>query len=409
MTDISLKSVIAAPFLPVHRDIKANGHTHYWLKGGRGSTKSSFVSLEIIIGIMRDKNANCVCIRRFQTNLRESVFEQLKWAIDRLDLNEYFRCHVSPMEIIYIPTGQRIIFRGTDDPTKLKSLKLAKGYVKYVWYEEADQFRGMGEIRTINQSLLRGGSDFVVLYSYNPPASQRNWVNAEVMTERPDRYVHHSTYLDVPREWLGGKFFEEAEYLKETRPDEYRHEYLGEVTGTGREIFTNIKVRSISDDEIKTFDRIYDGLDFGWVDPYAYNKVYYKSNTRELFVFDELHGSRTSNEKLAALIKPKADGRPVICDSAEPKSIADLRVFGVAARGAEKNKGSVAYSFKWLQSLTSITVDSRRCPYTADELLNYEYDIDRDGNIIDAYPDRNDHHLSALRYATNYIWKRRGQ
>lgn len=406
---MNLDSVIAPAFYTVHHDIKDGLHTHYWLKGGRGSTKSSFISIELILGIIRDENANAVVLRKLQTNLKDSVYNQIVWAIERLGLLHKFRCNISPLKITYRPTGQEILFRGTDDPTKIKSLKVRKGYVKYVWFEEADQFRGMDEIRNINQSLLRGGSKFVVFYSYNPPASARSWVNKEVLEVNPNRYVHHSTYLDVPAEWLGEKFIEDAEHLKSTKPENYAHEYLGEVTGTGTEVFTNVEVRPITNDEIRNFDRLYYGLDFGWVDPYAYNCMYYNANRKTLFVFDELHGSKTSNEKLAQLLKPKVRNNLLMCDSAEPKSIGDLRAYGLAARGAEKAPGSVEYSFKWLQSLEKIVVDGQRCPYTTDELLTYSYELDKDGFVIDAYPDGNDHHLSAIRYAMNLVWKRKGK
>ena len=134
-----------------------------------------------------------------------------------------------PMELIRKGTGQKILFRGCDDPKKLKSIKFQRGYAKFIWYEEADEFGGMAELRSLNQSLLRGGEKLCVFYSYNPPKSQSNWVNRECLQPKANRLVHTSDYRRVPPAWLGDAFLQEAEYLKELNEKAYRHEYLGEV------------------------------------------------------------------------------------------------------------------------------------------------------------------------------------
>ena len=242
MARVKLDRLIAPSFYSVHNALKREQYTHYWLKGGRGSTKSTFAAVEIILGMMQDPDANAVVLRKVGQNLRDSVYEQLLWAIDKLGVGEYWKNTETPMVMTYLETGQKILFRGADKPKKIKSTKVSKGYFKYIWFEEIDEFHGMEEIRTINQSLMRGGERFVVFYSFNPPASVRNWVNAELLHDRPDRLVHHSTYLDVPRHWLGEPFIIEAEHLKKTNERAYNHEYLGEVTGTGGEVFDNVTV-----------------------------------------------------------------------------------------------------------------------------------------------------------------------
>ena len=204
---MKLSNIIAPSFYGVHRDIRNNRYTHYWLKGGRGSTKSSFVSVEIILGIMKNQNANCVALRKVAGTIKDSIYAQLQWAVNALGVEKYWHSKINPMELIYTPTGQKIIFRGTDDPVKLKSTKFKTGYCKYIWYEETAEFDGMETIRNINQSLMRGGESFCVFYSYNPPKSQRNWVNQEVLNKADNKSVHHSTYLTVPKEWLGKSFF----------------------------------------------------------------------------------------------------------------------------------------------------------------------------------------------------------
>lgn len=155
---INLSEIIAPVFFEVHKDIKGNKHTHYWLKGGRGSTKSSFVSIEIILGIMSDKNTNALVLRKVSDKLQDSVYAQLLWAIDMLGVTNYWEVKIQPLKLIYKPTGQQIIFRGcanAEDYQKLKSIKSRKGYFKYLWYEEATEFSGMEEIRNINQSAMR--------------------------------------------------------------------------------------------------------------------------------------------------------------------------------------------------------------------------------------------------------------
>lgn len=401
MEKVKLSELIAPSFYEIHNDIKHNRYTHYWLKGGRGSTKSSFVSLEVILGIMKDPNANAVALRKVKETIKDSVFEQLVWAIEKLKVAEYWDIKHNPMELTYIPTGQKILFRGADKPRKIKSIKVSRGYVKFIWYEEVDEFNGIEEIRIINQSLMRGGERFVVFYTYNPPNKVNAWVNEEILIERPDRKVHHSTYLTVPREWLGEQFFIEAEHLKKVNEKAYRHEYLGEVTGTGGEVFTNVTARKISDEEIKAFDRIRRGLDFGYaVDPAAYVVCHFDKTRRRLYIFHEVYQVGLSNRKLAELIKQENKGNKlVVADSAEPKSIAELRGYGINIKGARKGPDSVEYGIKFLQDLEEIIIDPERCPNTLREFLNYELEKDNNGNFKAEFPDKNNHTIDAVRYA----------
>ena len=402
---MKLTSVIAPAFYGLHSKIHDDRYTHFWIKGGRGSTKSSFVSIEIILGITEDYRANAVVLRKTRANIRDSVFEQLLWAIDMLELTEYFLAKPSFPEIVYIPTGQKIVFRGVDDPRKIKSAKFKNGYAKFIWYEEADEFLGAREIRTINQSLLRGGEKFKVFYTYNPPMSSRSWVNNEVLKKRRDKIVHHSTYLDVPRAWLGEQFVKEAEHIKKTDFDTYRHEYLGEVTGTGGEVFRNLKIREITDGEIKGFDRIYRGLDWGYAaDPLHYTVNYYDSRRRRLFIFYEIQKTGMSNIRAAELIKAENRANTtVICDSAEPKSIGEIASYGIKAIPAKKGPRSVEYGIKWLCALEEIVIDPVRCPNTAREFMGYELERDKNGEFRDGYPDRNNHSIDAVRYSLEYV------
>lgn len=206
---VDASSLVIPRFHDVLGDVMAHGHTHYWLHGGRGSTKSSFISVWHRPSPPAHPEANAVVVRRFSNTLRDSVFQQVTWAIAELGLERWFRARISPMEITYLPTGQRIVFRGADDPLKLKGVKFTRGYCAVTWFEELDQFDGIDAVRSILNSLRRGGEDFWIFYSYNPPRTLWSWVNREKLERerRSDTLVRQSSYLDVieshPNGWAG--------------------------------------------------------------------------------------------------------------------------------------------------------------------------------------------------------------
>ncbi len=399
--EIRLSECIGHGFYEIHRDIRQGGHTHYWIKGGRGSGKSSFLSIEIMLGLLEDREANAVALRKVAANLKDSVIQQMAWAVQMLGVAEDWEIKASMGEMVRKSTGRKVLFRGCDDPRKLKSLKFQKGYAKYIWYEEADEFRGMAELRSLNQSLMRGGEEFRVFYSFNPPKGLRHWANMEMQEAREDRLVHHSTYLDMPEDWLGQPFLAEADYTKERKPEIYRHEYLGEATGEGGEVFRNLKFRGISDEEIAEFDRVSRGLDWGYaVDPLHYTVNHFDRARRRLYIFFELRATGMSNRRLAEEIaKENPEGREVICDSAEPKSIAEMRSLGIRAMGARKGPDSVPYGIKWLQDLEEIVIDPKRCPATAREFGRYTFEGDGHGGWRARFPDRENHSIDAVRYS----------
>lgn len=405
MNKVKLSDLIAPAFYKIHNHIKNNDYVHYWLKGGRGSTKSSFAAVEIVLGIMNDGNkglyTSAVIIRQVKDTLSTSVVGQVAWAIDKLGVTHLWDIPKTKLEFTYIPTGQRIIFRGADDPVKLKSVKVPKGYIKYVWYEELDQFGGMEDIRSINQSLMRGGDCFVALYTYNPPRSVQSWVNSESQLTQDSRLIHHSDYRQVPVEWLGEQFILEAEHLKKVKVEAYNHEYLGEVTGTGGEVFNNVIIREITKSEIDIFDNVKRGLDFGYAaDPLHYSVMHYDKTRRRLYLFGEIHRSGLKNIAATEMIKEenKLNGQ-IKADSAEPRTIDEFKDLGLKIVGAKKGQGSIEHGIKFLQDLEEIIIDDKRCPNTAREFLNYELDRDRNGNFKAGYPDRNNHSIDSIRYA----------
>lgn len=409
-TQVKLSSLIAPSFYGLHHDISGHGHTHYKLAGGRGSTKSSFISIEIILGMMQDPNANAIAMRKVGRFLEESVFEQLRWAIDMLGVADKWKVKLSPLGLTYIPFGNKIIFRGADDPKKIKSVKLSTGYFKYIWFEERAEFDGPEEERTILQSLMRGGSEFFVFYSWNPPKSMNSWVNQDVLDVREDTVVSHTDYRTVPREWLGEQFFIEAEHLKEIKPKAYEHEYLGVATGTGGAVFENVTVRAITDEEMAVFDRIKHGLDFGYgADPLAYIKMHYNSKQKRLYLFGEIYAVKLGNTKAAREIRKfNPLNKLITADSEEPRAIAALNELGLRVIGAKKGPGSVDYGMEFLSDeLEEIIIDPKRCPNAAREFTGYELEMDKDGNFKGSYPDKNNHTIDAVRYGMESSMTRR--
>lgn len=386
--------------------IRERAFDYFFFKGGRGSGKSTFISLAIVLGIVRHPNTNAIIYRKVGSTVYESVYTQILWSIDRLNLTNWFKFYKQPMKMVYLPTGQEIMFKGCDDPQKSKSIKPKKGYFGYCWFEEATDFQGLDEIENIVQSVARSGLGKTAIFlSYNPPQSVQSWINAEVLRPQQNRFIHHSTYLSISPELLGEQFIKIAEYKKQTNEKQYNHIYLGEVTGTGGEVFDNVETRPISDKEIEKFDYLYTGLDFGFaVDPVAIVKTSYNSSKKELYIFDEFYKVGATFDVIADQLQKM--GNPyTIADSAEPRSIYELKKRDCRIVGAKKGSGSVEHGLKCLQDLNKIVIDPARCPNTVREFCTYEYELDKYGNYKSVYPDKNNHAIDATRYALEDIFR----
>lgn len=399
--------VIGESFVRINRQIKPN--MTYVFEGGRGSTKSSFISLKIIELLKNNPNMHACIVRKVAGTLRDSVYAQMLWAINELGLNDEFDNTVSPLEITYKKTKQKIYFRGCDDPIKLKGIKTTFGYVGILWKEEKDQLAGEAEERNVNQSVLRGGDKSYDFSSYNPPKSKSNWVNKAKEVPNENRVIHHSTYETVDDEWLGQKFISDAEHLREINKEAYDHEYLGIPNGNGGNVFEYLEIRTITDEEISHMDRIYSGVDFGWYpDIFAYKRLYVDEARKKIYHIAEITGNKLSNAQTAQMIiNAGFDDYTITCDSAEPKSINDYRDKGLPARGAVKGPGSVEYGMKFLQGYTHV-IDPARTPITYKEFTEYEYERDKDGNVISGYPDKDNHTIDATRYALESLYNKRG-
>lgn len=399
--------VLGKAFVDINRQIKPN--IEYVFEGGRGGLKSSFVGFKIIELIKNNPNMHACITRQVAGTLKDSVYAQMKWCINMLGLNDEFECTKSPLEIKYKKTGQIIYFRGLDDETKLKSIKPEFGYIGILWKEEKDQMKGDAQERSVNQSVLRGGNDSYDFSSYNPPKSKSSWVHRIKLQPNPKRVIHQSNYTEAPPEWLGEKFINDAEHLKEINPEAYEHEYMGIANGDGGNVFEYLEIRTITDEEISHMDRIYSGVDFGWYpDIYAFKRLYVDEARKKIYHIAEITGNKLSNAQTAQMIIDAGyDDYTITCDSAEPKSINDYRDKGLPARGAVKGPGSVEYGMKFLQGYTHV-IDPARTPITYKEFTEYEYERDKDGNVISGYPDKDNHTIDATRYALESLYNKRG-
>ncbi len=420
---INVAPLIIRAFDGLFQSVVNHDYNNYWMEGGRGSTKSSFIAICIVILVVTFPWANATIVRRFSNTLRDSVYQQMLWAIAALGLDRYFKASLSPLEIVYKPTGQRIVFRGLDDPLKSKGAVFKHGYNAIQWFEELDQCRSWEDVSSALKSYRRGGDIFWSFYSYNPPKTLWSWVNQKAleMRAKPDSIVNHSTYLDVIdsgcAQWLGQLFIDDAEYLKDTNLQAYKWEMLGEITGTGGNVFDNIVERKITDEEIATFDNPRNGVDWGWFpDPWRFIRCEYQKREKRLIVFDEYSRNKmlpedTADIVIKGLTYPKENPiyhKDVVWYDDTPDGKVQGTVYrrkGINARPAQKG-GMRMYSYQRLAGLREIVIDQRRCPLTYQELMLKEYDKDKAGSYIDSIPDGNDHSIDAIRYAMMRDFKR---
>lgn len=388
---------------------------HVVCKGGRGSGKSSDLAHIIVQMIMRYP-VNAVCIRKVDRDLQESVFEQILWAIEEQGVRHLFKVNKSPLKVTYIPRGNQIIFRGLQDPNRLKSLKSSSYPYAIAWIEEVAEFKTEEEIKIVINSIVRGelpdGLFYKFFYSYNPPKRKQAWVNKKYNTALlpANTFVHHSTYLDNP--WISQAFIEEAEATRQRSQRAYDWEYMGLAVGSGVSPLENLVFTTIPDDLFDTFDNIRQGVDFGYAnDPLAFVRWHYDKKRRRIYAMDEFYGVKISNRKLAEFIKAKRyNTTDCIADSAEPKSIDEIVYEHGVPRfyGAKKGPDSIEYGERWLDDLFEIVIDPERTPNIAREFENIDYATDKDGNPKTVLIDTDNHTIDATRYAFENDMKQPG-
>ena len=401
--ELRIYDLLTPKFHSLYSAWKTNKYTRLVCKGGRGSAKSTNIALILVIDLMQYP-VNTICFRKVGETLRKSVYEQIKWAIKFLGVEEYFEYKLSPLEIIYKERGNKFIFMGVDDPQKSKSIKEAQFPVARYWFEELAEFKNEDEVETVLNSIFRGKLEKGLIYkgffSYNPPKMKHNWVNKKYNYSFIENnvFVHHSTYLDNPH--ISEEFIKEAEAVKAKDETKYKLVYMGEPIGNGLVPFPNLEIREIQASEIAGLEKFRNGVDWGYgVDPLAFVRWGYDKKKGIIYALDEYYGVGLKNRNLANYILSKGYDELVMCDSAEPKSIDELKEYDISAWGAKKGAGSVEYGEKWLSDLEAIVIDPKRTPNISREFEMIDYDTDREGNPLPRLCDSNNHTIDATRYA----------
>ena len=401
--ELKISDLLTPKFHSLYSAWKTNKYTRLICKGGRGSAKSTNIALILVIDLMQYP-VNTICFRKVGENLRKSVYEQIKWAIKFLGVEEYFEYKLSPLEIIYKERGNKFIFMGVDDPQKSKSIKEAQFPIARYWFEELAEFKNEDEVETVLNSIFRGKLEKGLIYkgffSYNPPKMKHNWVNKKYNYSFIENnvFVHHSVYLDNPH--ISEEFIKEAEAVKAKDETKYRLVYMGEPIGNGLVPFPNLEIREIEASEIAGLEKFRNGVDWGYgVDPLAFVRWGYDKKKGIIYALDEYYGVGLKNRNLANYILSKGYDELVMCDSAEPKSIDELKEYDISAWGAKKGAGSVEYGEKWLSDLEAIVIDPKRTPNISREFEMIDYDTDREGNPLPRLCDSNNHTIDATRYA----------
>ena len=414
--------LVGPSFWQVHYHVAREDEHEFWMPGGRGSGKSSAVSVEIVAGMMAHPDRSAYVFQAVQGGREGGPYEQVRWAIRRLGVEDAWEPRRSPMMWRVRATGQCIRFKGLDDAGKTKASKAPTGtYYAYQWFEECDQLSGPKAIRTTLQSLTRdvgGDAYFARFYTFNPPRVAESWAN-RMCARREERGlpVYRSTYLGLPPEWVSDQMREDAEALREADPEAYRHEYMGESVGIGGLVFDRAEFRAITDEEIAAFDNPLVGEDFGWwPDPWAMTVSEWQPGQRRLLTWREDGGHKLTPEQAAARVasaltwadgdgEPRYHALPVWADDADPQQIAQQRDAGIDAHAAGKGGMRMA-SYRWLSSVRWV-IDPERCPRLAAEVRAKQYERTRSGEFVERIPDGDDHWIDATRYAAMRIARRR--
>jgi len=410
---VSLKDNIAPSFYRVHNLLKSAAYSQFWFSGGRGSTKSSFIAIQIIHEIMKDPEANGIAFRKYTNTIRNSIYSTLLWAIYTLGVEHKFKATVAPFELTYMATGQKIILLGLDDPKKIKSINIKDGYFKILWFEELEEYNGMEEIRSVQQSVLRGGDEFIEFLSYNPPRDPQAWVNKEKEAINEDRYKHHSTYLDVPPEWLGSRFIADAERLKETDDDLYQCEYMGLAIGLSDSVIFNKKYVIQPFDPEEWWSPLF-GADWGFAaDPSVLLKLWIGPHDdygdKCLYIEYAEYGYRVDTPDLPDMYDkiPGSKKYKIRADCSRPETISQMVGLGYQVIAADKWPGSIEDGITFIRSYDKIIIHTR-CEEMAEEARLYSYKIDKiTKDILPETVDKYNHGWDSVRYALSNMIKNR--
>lgn len=397
---------MAEIYLP---DVIGKGYKQYWnfkgryrvCKGSRASKKSKTTALWYIYNIMKYKNANLLVIRKTYRTLKDSCYTELKWAIHRLGVDAFFNCTQSPLEITYIPTGQKIYFRGLDDPLKVTSITVDVGSLCWMWIEEAYEVNSESDFNMLDESIrgeIPKGLFKQITLTFNP-WNDRHWLKKRFFDVEDDDILALTTNYTC-NEWLDDADLKVFETMKKNNPRRYQVAGLGNWGVVEGLVYENWKEQEFNINEVAKTTRSVFGLDFGYTnDPSAFFCGLLDVENKKLYVFDEMYEKALSNRDIYNNISRMGFAKElIVADSAEPKSIDELRYYGLRRiQGAKKGKDSINNGIQWIQELEIII--HPRCVNFLTEISNYQWATDKFGNKVNVPIDNFNHLMDAMRYA----------
>lgn len=368
------------------------------VKGSRGSKKSKTAALNLIYRIVRYPLSNALCVRRYGNTLRDSMFSDLKWAVHQLQLDAWWDFSVSPMQAVYRPTGQKILFRGLDDGMKITSISVEHGSLCFVWIEEAYEIRE-DDFNKLDMSIrgeLPEGYFKQITLTFNP-WSANSWLKKKFF-DKPSEDIFTLTTTWQCNEWLGEDDKRLFLEMKRNNPRRYRIEGDGEWGVSEGLIYENVDFSEFDIDDLRRSGlRPAYGLDFGYTDPNAFVAMLVDNDKKIIYIFDEFYKTGITNRQIAAEIKQKGYGSErIICDCAEPKSIAELRDEGIRAEPSRKGRDSVTHGIQLIQNYKIIVHPI--CVNVTKEISNYCWEKTKDGKLTERPDHEFSHGMDAMRY-----------
>lgn len=392
-------------------DIVGSGYKAFWefkgryrvVKGSRASKKSKTTALNSIVRIMQYPAANMLCVRKVYRTLKDSCFTELKWAIKRLGVESWWDVKESPLEMTYKPTGQKILFRGLDDPLKITSVTVDSGVLCWLWIEEAYEMSSEPDFDTLDESIrgeMPPGLFKQVTLTFNP-WNEHHWLKKRFFDREAESDILAVTTNYLCNEWLDAADKKVFETMKRNNPRRYRVAGLGDWGIVEGLIYENWEERAFGLDEIRSIPSVKSafGLDFGYTnDPTAFFAGLLDLEDKTLYVFDEFYEKGLSNKKICDKIVDMGFRKErITADSAEPKSIDELNALGLRVSGAKKGKDSILNGIQWIQDLKIIV--HPRCVNFLTEISNYTWSKDKFGRSLNVPTDDFNHLMDAMRYA----------
>lgn len=391
------------------------GYKEFWdfkgrylvCKGSRASKKSKTTALKIIYRMMQPqyREANAIVFRKTYRTLKDSCFSDLRWAIHRFEVDDFWETRLSPLEITYKPTGQKILFRGLDDPLKVTSISVDKGYLCWAWLEEAYELLKEEDFDMIDESI-RGAipaplyKQWIITFN---PWNEKHWIKKRFFDRQDDNILAMTTNYKC-NEWLDASDLKLFEDMRLHNPRRYRVAGLGDWGIVEGLIYENWTEQSFTLDAIRHCQTIC-GLDFGYTnDPTAFLIAFIDQEVKKLYIWDEIYKKGLTNRMIYQEIQDAGYAKEKItADSAEPKSIDELRELGLRVHGARKGRDSINNGIQYIQDYEIFV--HPRCVNFLTEINNYTWDSDKFGDRINVPIDDFNHLMDALRYAVSDLQK----